>query len=375
ATTGQKLYFSQFSTGKVRVVVQGLGYQTVDNTSTFLLYKTDLGTYRPEGDYETFTPADTTPPSVPTGLVSTGQTSTTITVDWVASTDNFGVTSYEVSRDDGTAIDTGSSLTGFTFVGLTASTAYDFRVRAKDAAGNVSAYTANINVSTTAPSSDPFVAASPVAYYSPASIDPSVTTEGNSVTVWNDEINAYNGTSAGGAAPTLNISPGGQRQVRFNGTDSWFNVGQIAAMNFQGGTDEFTIVVQLGENPGTQGSWFTKAGASSGSRQYTLYNPSTGDDVQYLVGGTGVSVDNNLSGGDLIILEVTTTDATLSINGVDVITGGAIGTATESQDINIGARTNGSFVLDGDATRIVIFDRPLTAQEHTDFQTYAANNQ
>src|SRR6185437_1096454 len=37
---------------------------------------------------------DTSPPSTPTGLVASGQTSSSITLSWKASTDNVGVTGY-----------------------------------------------------------------------------------------------------------------------------------------------------------------------------------------------------------------------------------------------------------------------------------------
>src|SRR5262249_32700996 len=43
-------------------------------------------------------PADTTPPAPPTGLATTGVTTSSITLTWTASTDNVGVTGYEVSK-------------------------------------------------------------------------------------------------------------------------------------------------------------------------------------------------------------------------------------------------------------------------------------
>lgn len=44
-----------------------------------------------------FTPAgDATPPSVPTGLATTAIGSTTVGLSWTASTDNVGVTGYEI---------------------------------------------------------------------------------------------------------------------------------------------------------------------------------------------------------------------------------------------------------------------------------------
>jgi chitinase len=90
---------------------------------------------------------DTIAPSVPASLTSPSQTSTTVNLAWAASTDNVGVTSYDIYR--GGTILAGSSTTASTTVtGLTASTAYTFTVKAKDAAGNVSAASSALSVTT-----------------------------------------------------------------------------------------------------------------------------------------------------------------------------------------------------------------------------------
>jgi chitodextrinase len=90
--------------------------------------------------------ADTTAPSAPT-LSASGTTETTTNLSWTASTDNVGVTGYDVYR--GTTL-LGSTTTARTFsvTGLTASTAYSFSVKAKDAAGNISSSSNTVNVTT-----------------------------------------------------------------------------------------------------------------------------------------------------------------------------------------------------------------------------------
>ncbi len=93
-------------------------------------------------------PPDTTPPSVPGGLRVTGSASSTISLAWNASTDNVGVTGYEVRRD-GSTILTASS-TSFTDVGLAANTTHSYVVRAVDGAGNRSAFSASVSGTTTA---------------------------------------------------------------------------------------------------------------------------------------------------------------------------------------------------------------------------------
>jgi len=81
--------------------------------------------------------ADTTAPSTPANLTATAASSTVINLSWSASTDNVGVTGYEIYRS-GSLIGT-SATTTYSNTGLTASTAYSYTVKAKDAAGNLSA--------------------------------------------------------------------------------------------------------------------------------------------------------------------------------------------------------------------------------------------
>ena len=90
---------------------------------------------------------DTTAPSVPTALTASGTTQTTTTLSWTAATDNVGVTGYNVYR--GTTLLGTVSTTSYNVTGLTATTAYTFSVKAKDAAGNVSASSNIVNVTTT----------------------------------------------------------------------------------------------------------------------------------------------------------------------------------------------------------------------------------
>jgi chitodextrinase len=91
---------------------------------------------------------DRTPPSTPTGLVATPRSTSSILVTWAASTDNVGVTGYVVER--GTTV-LGTTVTpDWLDTGLTADTEYTYRVRARDAAGNLSAYSAVLSARTQA---------------------------------------------------------------------------------------------------------------------------------------------------------------------------------------------------------------------------------
>jgi chitodextrinase len=80
--------------------------------------------------------ADTTPPSAPTSLTVTAAT-TSLSLTWAASTDNFGVTGYEVFVN-GSKVTTVTS-TSATATSLTCGTSYTVGVDAYDAAGNRSA--------------------------------------------------------------------------------------------------------------------------------------------------------------------------------------------------------------------------------------------
>ncbi|USX54566.1 cellulose binding domain-containing protein [Lentzea sp. HUAS12] len=91
-------------------------------------------------------PADTQAPSTPTGLRSTGVTSSSVSLSWTASTDDVGVTGYEVLR--GGAVSATTTGTSATISGLSPATAHSFSVRAKDAAGNTSSASAAVSVTT-----------------------------------------------------------------------------------------------------------------------------------------------------------------------------------------------------------------------------------
>ena len=96
---------------------------------------------------------DTTPPSAPTNLAATAASSTQINLSWTASTDNVGVTGYRVERCQGSGCSNFAQIatptgTSFNDSGLAQSTAYSYRVRANDAAGNLSGYSNTASATT-----------------------------------------------------------------------------------------------------------------------------------------------------------------------------------------------------------------------------------
>ncbi|MCM2390501.1 cellulose binding domain-containing protein [Streptomyces albipurpureus] len=87
-------------------------------------------------------PGDTTAPTVPQGVRIVEFTGTSLLLAWSASADDRDTTlTYEITRD---GLPAGSTfgVTSQLVTGLQPATAHVFRVRAKDAAGNTSAYSA-----------------------------------------------------------------------------------------------------------------------------------------------------------------------------------------------------------------------------------------
>jgi Zn-dependent metalloprotease len=91
---------------------------------------------------------DTIAPTAPTALAASGTTGTTTNLSWTAATDNVAVTGYDIY--EGTTLKGSSATTSYTATGLTALTAYNFNVKAKDAAGNVSSASNSVSVTTLA---------------------------------------------------------------------------------------------------------------------------------------------------------------------------------------------------------------------------------
>jgi hypothetical protein len=92
--------------------------------------------------------SDSQAPSAPGSLRSTGKTSSSVSLAWNASSDNVGVTAYDVYSGSNQVLTvTGTSAT---VSGLAASTSYTFTVKARDAAGNSSAASNAVSVTTEA---------------------------------------------------------------------------------------------------------------------------------------------------------------------------------------------------------------------------------
>lgn len=101
---------------------------------------------------------DTIAPTAPV-LTALGTTSTSTNLSWSGATDNVAVTGYDVYQ--GASLIGSTASTPYTVVGLTPSTTYNFTVKAKDAAGNISVASNSVSVTT--------LAGAPVSYCSASS--------------------------------------------------------------------------------------------------------------------------------------------------------------------------------------------------------------
>jgi parallel beta-helix repeat protein len=123
---------------------------SADNGATFSVTVTNsAGTDGSQEVTLTVTPSgsDTVAPSVPSGLTTTSISNNEIHLAWTASTDNVGVTGYNLYR--GATLIGLANGTTYTDSGLLPATAYSYQVSAIDAAHNESAKSQALSVTTT----------------------------------------------------------------------------------------------------------------------------------------------------------------------------------------------------------------------------------
>ncbi|WP_428940374.1 carbohydrate-binding protein [Fontivita pretiosa] len=106
------------------------------------------------------------PPTAPTNLRAGNTTNTAITLSWSASSDDRGVTGYEIFRD-GQSVGTTAS-TSFTDTGLEPETLYTYTVRAFDASNAFSPISDSLTVQT---DPDPSTVKDPYAGFASAQFD------------------------------------------------------------------------------------------------------------------------------------------------------------------------------------------------------------
>ncbi|MFF3441181.1 discoidin domain-containing protein [Streptosporangium sp. NPDC002721] len=140
--------------------------------------------------YGSVTGGDTQPPSTPGNLTVTGKTATGVSLSWSASTDNVGVTGYQVRRG-GTVVATVQG-TAHTVTGLSPATAYTFTVTAHDAAANASSPSNTVTVTTdAAPNANLARGKATSASSHTQNLVPANTVDGDANSYWESANNAF----------------------------------------------------------------------------------------------------------------------------------------------------------------------------------------
>lgn len=130
-------------------------FKTTSTSSNGVYYTSSEGTagFRPELRITVAGSGapDTTPPTPPGGLTAAARSSTQVDLNWTASTDDRGVTGYDVYRD-GSFLATAAG-TSYSDLTVSPGTLYRYIVRARDAADNVSdpSNEASVTTPTTTP--------------------------------------------------------------------------------------------------------------------------------------------------------------------------------------------------------------------------------
>ena len=177
---------------------------------------------------------DTQPPSQPGTLTATAVSGGEVDLAWGASSDNVGVSGYQLERCQGSgcsnfvqiATPTGTS---YKDASVSPSTSYSYRVRASDAAGNLSSYSNIVGASTPA---------APTGLVAAYSFD-----DGSGTTVADASGNGHTGTITGATwAATGKYG----KALQFNGTSALVTVADAASLHLSSG-----MTLEAWVNPST----------------------------------------------------------------------------------------------------------------------------
>jgi hypothetical protein len=253
---------------------------------------------------------DTQPPTAPSNLSAIGVNSNQINLSWTASTDNVGVTGYYIERCQGAgctlffrvAVSTGPA---YNDTGLPPNTTYSYRVRATDAAGNLSSYS-NVATATTQSTGAPSFTLSA----SPASV---------SVAPGNQGSSTITSTLSGGFNSAIALSASGIP----SGTTVQFNPSTIPAP----GSGTSTMAITVGSSTALGTYPIRVTGNGGGVQQTTTVTLTvTTAIISYVQGNyatpqtsqTTVNVPFTAaqSAGDLNVVVVGWNDSTATVSAV-----------------------------------------------------------
>jgi hypothetical protein len=320
---------------------------------------------------------DTQPPSAPSGLTAAAISSSQINLNWIASTDNVGVTSYLLERSQGVGSTSFAQIatpavTNYSDAGLAATNTYNYRVRATDAAGNPSGYSGVASATTSnGPSSSGLV----VAYGFDA---------GSGTTVTDASPNAITGTISGA---TWTTSGRYGDALSFNGTTSYVNPGNPTPLKLTGSmtleawvmatgvpADDGQIIAKSGSASPSVG-WQFKTSADTGTRTFAIAVSPDGSSLVQRYGTTVVALNTWYHVAGVYNAGAGTLD--IYVNGV-LDDGALSGTVPGSQfdpnlSVSIGKRSGGWY-FQGTIDEVRVRNVALTAaQIQADMNTPIGN--
>ncbi len=171
---------------------------------------------------------DTAPPTTPTGLTVGAITSASVVLNWNASVNAVGTTTYDVYQGGVLVAGSNTTNTTYTVTGLTPSTLYSFTVIAKDGFGSAVA-TDPVTATTSAPVVD---AAAPT---TPTGLAVGTITSSSVVLNWNASVNVVGTT-------TYDVYKGGVLVAGSNTTNTTYTVNGLAASTLY----SFTVIAKDG---------------------------------------------------------------------------------------------------------------------------------
>jgi len=306
---------------------------------------------------------DTQSPTPPSNLVATAISSSQVNLSWTGSTDNVAVATYLVERCfvagcSAFAQIASTTSTSYSNTALSASTSYTYRIRAADAAGNLSGYS-NTATATTASGSG---SEGLVAAYS---FD-----EGTGTTLGDNSGNSNTGTIANGSWTSTGKFGSA---LTFDGTSTMVTVADSASLDLTTG-----MTLEAWVYPTTLSDWRTVLMKEKpGAHVYLLYahdnapHPALyvrADNLEYFVPGTAGLPVNTWSH-----LAATYDGITLRlyVNGTQVASG-ALSVAIDSSTspLRIGGNSIWGEYFAGRIDEIRIYNRALSsAQVASDMAT------
>lgn len=192
----------------------------------------------------------------------------------------------------------------------------------------------------------------------------------NIITQWGDWSGNTNVAVAGDCGPTYTSNAvNGHAAVSFDGTN-YMDLGDI--LNFTGGTDSWSLFIVYNTSTAA-GTLISRAGGGLlATRQYQL--GLSGSNFVQVIGGGFASGGTTATGAWNIVASLTnTSNSNTFLGGAADITTGTISTATESENVLLGARNSGADNLyTGDMAEVIAFLGELSSSKRRDVETYLA---